>query len=109
MKLGDNVSHDRERRIDEAYATMRTAVRESDAIISALERKRARVRDDIDAVEAQLRAMPTWLDSGDEYAALANTRDRLWRFVYVLDGMIRAQFLVQDKARRAYCKVLDGE
>jgi hypothetical protein len=65
------------------------------------------VRDDIDAVEAQLRALPTWHDSGPEYAGLANTRDRLWQFIYVLDGMIRAQITIQDKARRAYCRVLE--
>jgi hypothetical protein len=86
---------------------MQSAVRESTMILTALERKRSKVRDDIDAIEAQLRAMPTWMDSGPEYAALANTRDRLWAFIYMLDGMIRGQLEIQDKARRAYCKVLD--
>jgi len=108
-KQGDTVSHDRERRVEESYATYKSAVRESERVISALERKRSRVRDDIDALEAQIRAMPTWCDSGDEYAAMANTRDRLWQFVRILDGMIRAQLVIQDKARRLHCAVLDGD
>jgi hypothetical protein len=103
------VSHEREARIEDAYATKKSAVRESDAIMSALERKRVRVVEDIEAIEAQLRAMPTWCDSGHEYASLANTRDRLWQFIYVLDGMIRAQLAIQDKARRAYCRVLESK
>lgn len=103
------MSLDRERRVQESYDNMRSAVREADAIIVALERKRARVRDDIDAIEAQLRAMPTWLDSGSEYAGLANARDRLWQYVRVLDGMIKGQMVIQDKVRRLHAAVLEAD
>lgn len=101
------MSLEREARLEDAHATYKASVKEQDLIVQALERKRSRVLEDIDAVEAQIRCMPTWLDSGDEMAALVATRARLWTFVRLLDAQIASTLRAHDAVRRAYCKALD--
>lgn len=103
------MSWNREARLDSAHATYKASVTETEQILKAIERKRARVLEDIEAVQAQRRAFPNCMQDSDDYASYASTEARLWQFIYLLDGQARSVMKAQDKARAKYCRALEDQ
>lgn len=107
LGTGVSVSHWSETELDEAWTTYKSAVEERDLILKALDRKRSAVLDRIETVEAAIRALPNWHDSGDQYASLANERDRLWLLVSVIDSMASAAIKATQGPTNQLCRALE--
>lgn len=99
--------HWSETELDEAWATYKSAVEERDLVLRALDRKRSAVLDRIETLEAAISALPSWHDSGEEYANLANERDRLWLLVSVIDSMASAAIKATQGPTEKLCRALE--
>jgi hypothetical protein len=82
---GVNVNWQREHEIDTDLASIKSAVEEEWSIRQAINRKRARVLEDIEALEATRRVLDSHCVESPEAASVRATIDRLWQFVLILD------------------------
>jgi hypothetical protein len=80
------VAHDRELALDEAWATYKSAVKETETVLARIDRWRSRTLDEIDDLERKYACIPTWHDSGDEVALLRERISRKWLLVELIDN-----------------------
>lgn len=92
--------------IDNTLATLKSAVNEEVAIRAAINRKRSRVVEDINALSEQLRRIDIHCVESPEAASIRATIDRLWHFVLILDEALGDSFDRESKICRQQASIL---
>lgn len=103
---GVNVDWQRERDTDDTLATLEASVREEVALRQSINRKRSRVMDDIEALEASIRKIDTHFVEHPEARAMRLTVERLWAFATVLDDDLSASHDREAVIRKRQAGVL---
>lgn len=108
MVLGTGVgmSWEREHDIDTALATLKSAVEEQVKIRAAIQRRRSRVLDDIQALEATLRKVDIHCVETPDAASIRATLDRLWQFCAILDEHSARSLDIEARLQKQASEIL---